>query len=175
VSDAAPAPAGPTGEAEPGTVTWLADYVYGTIATLIAVASVTFEAHPEALTTAGLLVAGAVAIWLAHSLSRLVTKRAWAHLRLTRADIRHELWGSWSILSAAVPALLLFLLAGLRVWSVHVAFVLTNVVGVAALAVVGIGTVGGRDRPLGLRIVYVVGLVAVGLAIVGLEALVHAL
>ena len=81
--------------------------------------------------------------------------------------------GSWSILTAAVPALFLFLLAGLRVFTVHEAFVLTNVVGVAALAVVGIGTVGGRDGPIGRRIIYVVGLVAVGLIIVALETLVH--
>lgn len=170
MTDAVPAS---SEEAETGTVAWLADYVYGTISTLIAVASVSFESHPEALTTAGLIVAGAVAIWLAHTLSRLVTKRAWSHLELTHRDIGNELRGSWSILTAAVPALFLFLLAGLRVFTVHEAFVLTNVVGVAALAVVGIGTVGGRDGPIGRRIIYVVGLVAVGLIIVALETLVH--
>ena len=57
---------------------WLADYVYGTISTLIAVAGLTFETHPEALTTAGVIVVGAVAIWLAHALSRLVTTGAGA-------------------------------------------------------------------------------------------------
>jgi hypothetical protein len=163
----------PSEEAETGTVAWLADYVYGTISTLIVVASVSFERHPEALTTSGLIVTGAVSIWLAHTLSRLVTKPAWRHLELTRRDIGKEMRGSWSILSAAVPSLFLFLLAGLRVFTVHEAFVLTNVVGVAALAVVGIGTVGGRDRPIWRRILYIVALVAVGLVIVALEALVH--
>jgi VIT1/CCC1 family predicted Fe2+/Mn2+ transporter len=56
-----------------------------------------------------------------------------------------------------------------------VAFVLTDVVGVAALAVVGIGTAGGRERPLGRRIAWVVGLLAVGATIVVLESLVHLL
>ena len=58
---------------------------------------------------------------------------------------------------------------------VRTAFVLADVVGVLALAVVGIGTAGGRERPLGRRILYVVGLVAVGVAIVGLESVVHLL
>ncbi len=162
-------------EAEPGPVTWLADYVYGTISTLIAVAGLTFETHPEALRTAGVVVAGAVAIWLAHALSRLVTKGAWRRLQLTPADIGSELRNSWSILSAAVPAMFIFLMAGLRVWTVHTAFVLTDVVGVAALAVVGIGTAGGSDRPLVRRVIYVCALVAVGMTIVALEALVHLL
>lgn len=166
----------PTGEgSDPGSVAWLADYVYGTISTLIAVAGLTFETHPEALTTTGVIVVGAVAIWLAHSLSRLVTKPAWRNLRLTRADIRSELRGSWSIVSAAVPAMIIFLLAGLHVWTVHVAFVLTDVVGVVSLAIVGMGTAGGRDRPRRRRILYVGGLVAVGLTIVVLESLVHLL
>ncbi|MGB7050065.1 MAG: hypothetical protein WBG41_00695 [Acidimicrobiales bacterium] len=174
MSEAASAPSGAEGEAAP-TVMWLADYVYGTISTLIAVAGLTFETHPEALTTTGVIVASAVAIWFAHTLSRLVSKRAVRNLDLTRSDIGAELRGSWSIVTAAVPAMVIFLLAGLHVWSVHVAFVLTDVVGVAALAVIGIGTAGGRERPLGRRIAWVVGLLAVGVTIVVLESLVHLL
>jgi uncharacterized membrane protein len=170
-------PAAPSHDETAGraSVTWLSDYVYGTIATLIAVAGLTFETHPEALTTAGVVVVSAVAIWFAHTLSRLVSKRAWRQLQLTRADVRAELLGSWTIVLAAVPALFVFLLAGLHVWPVHVAFILTDVAGVASLAVVGIGTAGGRDRPPGRRILYVAGLVAVGAAVVGLESLVHLL
>ncbi len=162
-------------EADPGSVAWLADYVYGTISTLIAVAGLTFETHPEALTTAGVIVAGAVAIWFAHAISRLVTKRSWRGMQLTPGDVWAELRASWAILSAAVPAILIFVLAGLRVWTVSVAFVLTDVVGVASLAVVGVGTAGGRDRPLGRRVLYVLFLIAVGGLIVVLESLVHLL
>ncbi len=160
---------------EPQSVQWLADYVYGTISTLIAVAGLTFETHPEALTTAGVIVVSVVAIWLAHTLSRLVSKRAARHLDLTRSDIGAELRGAWSIVAAAVPAIVIFVLAGLHVWSVHVAFVVTDVVGVVALAVVGIGTAGSRERPLGRRIAWVAGLTAVGVTIVVLESLVHLL
>ena len=45
----------------------------------------------------------------------------------------------------------------------HIAFVLADVVGVLALAVVGVGTAGGSDRPLARRIAYVCGLVLVGI------------
>jgi len=86
-----------------------------------------------------------------------------------------ELRDSWAIVTAALPATVVFILAGLHVWSMHTAFVLADVVGVLALAVVGIGTAGGRERPLFRRIAYVVGIVLVGVAIVLLEASVHLL
>jgi hypothetical protein len=58
------------------SVTWLAAYVYGTTSTLVVIAGLTFETNPGALTTAGVVVVGAVAIWLAHGLSQLVTMRS---------------------------------------------------------------------------------------------------
>ena len=157
------------------SVEWLADYVYGTISTLVAIAGLTFETNPGALTTAGVVVVGAIAIWLAHTLSRLITTRSWNHLTLKGSDVRAELLGSWPILAAAIPATIIFTLAGLHLWTVRTAFVLADVVGVLALAVVGLGTVGGRERPLVRRILYVVGLVAVGVMIVLLESVVHLL
>ena len=157
------------------SVHWFADYVYGTISTLVAIAGLTFETNPGALTTAGVVVVGAVAIWLAHTLSRLVTTRSWNQLTVKRSDVRAELFGSWPILAAALPSTVIFTLAGLHLWTVSTAFVLADVVGVLALAVVGVGTVGGRERPLTRRILYVVSLVAVGVMIVLLESVVHLL
>jgi len=142
---------------------------------LVAIAGLTFETNPGALTTAGVVVVGAVAIWLAHTLSRLVTTRSWNHLIVKRSDIRAELLGSWPILAAAIPSTVIFTLAGFHLWTVSTAFVLADVVGVLALAVVGVGTVGGRERPLTRRILYVVSLVAVGVMIVLLESVVHLL
>ena len=87
------------------------------------------------------------------------------------AELRH----SWSIVTAAMPATIIFILAGVGLWTIHVAFVLADVVGVAALLVVGIGTAGGPERPLARRIGYVAMVVLVGVAIVLLEAGVHLL
>ena len=169
-------PVPPSPEESPHqSVHWLADYVYGTISTLVAIAGLTFETNPGELSTAGVVVAGAVSIWLAHALSRIVITRSWHQMTLHRADVRDQLLGSWSILVAAVPATIIFILAAAHVWTIGVAFALAEVVGVLALAVVGIGTAGGRDRPLGRRILYVLALVSVGVVIVLLELLVHLL
>jgi hypothetical protein len=154
---------------------WLADYVYGTISTLVAIAGLTFETNPQAITSIGVVVVGALAIWMAHALSRLVMARSWHHLTISRADVRKQLTGTWSIMAAAIPATVIFALAGARLWKVKTAFTLAEVVGVLALAVVGIGTAGGPSRPMGRRVVYVVGLVTVGVLIVGLELVVHLL
>jgi hypothetical protein len=118
---------------------------------------------------------GAVAIWLAHALSRLVTMRSWQHLQLRPGDVGRELRSSWSIVSAAIPATIIFVMAGFHLLTVKTAFSVAESVGVLALAVVGFGTTGGPERPLLRRIAYVVGLVSVGVMIVGLELLVHRL
>jgi hypothetical protein len=162
-----------TDEQHDRSVGWLADYVYGTISTLVALAGLTFETNPGALTTAGVVVVGAVAIWLAHGLSRLVILRTWQNLELHPSDVSRVLQGSWTIVVAAVPGALIFVLAALHVWSVRTAFTVAEAVGVLALAVVGSGTVGGQGRPLGRRLVYIGGLVMVGVLIVLLELLVH--
>jgi hypothetical protein len=104
-----------------------------------------------------------------------VSKRAQGHLQLTVSDVTTEARRSWSIVTAAIPATVIFILAGAHLWTIHTAFVLADIVGVGALAVVGIGTAGGSDRPLIRRIAYVLSLVVVGIAIVLLEAGVHLL
>jgi hypothetical protein len=156
-------------------VNWFADYIYGSISTLVAIAGLTFETNPGALTTAGVVVVGAVAIWLAHTLSRLVTMRSWQQLSLSCADVRAKLQDSWAIVAAAFPATVVFVLAGAGLFEVKTAFTVAEVVGVLGLAAVGIGTVGGRERPVGRRLLYVGGLVSVGVVIVLLELTVHLL
>jgi NADH:ubiquinone oxidoreductase subunit 6 (subunit J) len=151
-----------------------ADYVYGTISTLVAIAGLTFETHPEALTTAAVVV-GALAIWFAHTLSLLVTKQSWQRLELHGSDVRAELQGSWSIVTAAIPSVIIFVLAGAQLFTVRTAFLLSEAVGVLALAVVGLGTAGGAGRSKGRRTLYILGLVSVGVTIVLLESLVHLL
>jgi hypothetical protein len=170
-----PSPDGAADEQHDRSVVWLADYVYGTISTLVAIAGLTYENKPDALINAGLVVAAAVAIWLAHGASRLVIHRTWQSLELHASDVRRVLQSSWTIVVAAVPGTFVFLLAGLHVWTVRAAFVLAEIVGVLALAVVGYGTTRGQGRRLGRRLLYIGGLVMVGVVIVLLELLVHLL
>ena len=171
-----PDPAGhPHPAGHPVAVHWLTDYVYGTIATLVAIAGLTFETNPGELSTAGVVIVGAIAIWFAHALARLVAVQAEGRVELRIPVVLAELRSSWSIVTAAVPATAVFVLAALHLWTMQSAFLIAELVGVAALAVVGIGTAGGRDRPMLGRILYVLGVVLVGGAIVLLEAGVHLL
>ena len=176
-SDDPPGPVDPAvGErSHQRSVHWLSSYVYGTISTLVAIAGLTFESHPGALTTAGVVVLGALAIWLAHALSQLIVLPSWQNLTLRAADVTLELRNSWSILYAAIPATFIFILAGVHVFEVKTAFVVAEAVGVLALAVVGIGTAGTRGHSLGRRLLYSGGLVSVGVVIVLLEVVVHLL
>jgi len=175
MSDHVPASADPPSARHEGAVHWLADYIYGTIATLVAIAGLTFEKYPGELSTAGVVIVGAVAIWFAHTLSRLVSRRSQGHIELTVGDVFAELRSSWSIVTAAIPATIVFVLAAFHLWTIRSAFVIADIVGVGALAVVGIGTAGGRDRALLRRIAYVAAVVLVGVTIVLLEAGVHLL
>lgn len=174
---ALPPATGPGPEPEQGSssVRWLADYVYGTISTLVAIAGLDYANTPNALVAAGVVVVGSVAIWFAHALSRIVTMPSWQRLMLRPTDVTDQLKGSWSIATAAIPATLIFVLAALDVWKVKTAFTLAEVVGVLALAVVATGTTGGRGLSAWRRTLYVLGLVSVGVLIVLFELLVHLL
>ncbi len=154
-------------------VTWLAAYVYGTIATLVAIGGLAFEARLNAVSATGVIVVGAIAIWLAHAVSNLVARRAREGADLQRADVAAELRNSWPIVSAALPAAVVMILAALGAWTAETGLVIDEVIGVLALAGVGIATAGGARRSVGRRILYVTVLTAVGLAIVGLEVAVH--
>ena len=159
----------------PKTVAWFAAYVYGTIATLVAISGLTFKQHLNALPATGVIVVGAIAIWLAHAVSQLVGQRAKGQDDLRAADIRAELQSSWPIVSAAIPGALVMVIAGFGVWTTSTGLVIDEVIGVAALTVVGIATAGRGQRSLARRAVYVVALTAAGVVIVGLEVVAHLL
>ncbi len=152
---------------------WLADYVYGTVSSLVAVAGISFDPTIDVVTAVAIVLVGAVAIWWAHALSRLVNRRAQEHLELTPGDVGRELRGAISVVVAALPAAAVLALVGTGIWTMRTGLILANVLGVVSLLAVGIGTAGGSDRPLGRRVRYVVAVVLVGVVIVVLETAVH--
>jgi len=165
----------PTTQAQgpPKAATWLAAYVYGTIATLVAIGGLEFEKHLNAVSATGVIVVGAIAIWLAHTVSHLVARRARDGADLNVADVMAELRSSWPIVSAALPGAVVMIIAAFGAWTASTGLVIDEVIGVVALAAVGIATAGGAQRSLARRFVYVASLTAVGLAIVGLEVGAH--
>ena len=80
----------------PKAAAWLAAYVYGTIATLVAIGGLAFQKHLNAVSATGVIVVGAVAIWLAHTVSNLVARRATTDgADLHAADVMAQLRSSW--------------------------------------------------------------------------------
>lgn len=157
----------------PKAVSWFAAYVYGTIATLVAIGGLTFEKNLNPLQATGVIVVGAIAIWLAHAVSQLVGQRATVQDDLHVADVRSQLQSSWPIVSAAIPAALVMVIACFGVWSASTGLVIDEVFGVVALAAVGMATAGGTQRTFAHRVIYVVTLTAAGVVIVGLEVASH--
>ena len=154
------------------SVEWAREYVYGTISTLVAIGGLTFERNPDMVSVGWVVVVGAVAIAMAHTISNLVVD--WAHeerpfgVRTVLLRLRQ----SWPILSAAIPATIVTAISRSGLWSTSDSLWIAEGVGVAALAVVGVITA-GRTRTRRRRVQYVVALVAVGLMIVVLELAAH--
>jgi hypothetical protein len=157
----------------PKAVAWLAAYVYGTIATLVAIGGLAFEKHLNAVSATGVIVVGAIAIWLAHAVSNLVAQGPRDGADVRPSDVMAQLRSSWPIVSAALPAAVVMIIAAFGVWTASTGLVIDEVIGVVALAAVGIATAGGAQRSPARRVVYVASLTAVGLAIVGLEVAAH--
>ncbi len=155
---------------------WFADYVYGTIATLVAILGLTFEPHPDALSVGAVIIIGAVAIWLAHGMSQVVAeRRRRPTLTMPVRDIAAEFASSWAIVSAAVPATIVMILAEVGVYSTTTGLRVAQIVGVLALAAVGIATAGGPRRSVYRRVGYVTLVTGVGVLIVLLESAAHRL
>jgi len=153
---------------------WLADYIYGTIATVVAILGLSLESHPDALSAGAVIIVGAIAIWLAHGVSQLVAERNRRTGPIPVADIVAAFRSSWPIVSAAVPATIVMLLAEVGVYSTSTGLLIAQAIGVLALAVVGIVTA-EPERPVLRRIAYVMLITGVGVLIVLMEAAVHRL
>ena len=159
----------------PRAVEWYRDYVYGTIATLVAIGGLTFEHRPDPLSTGGVIIVGAIAIWLAHAVSHLVSQWARPDEAFTGRIVLAQLRRSSPVVSAAVPATVVMALSWAGAWSVSAGLWVGEGVGVVGLAVVGFLTSGGGRRTAGLRMRYVLLLLAAGMLIVGLDVLAHRL
>jgi len=161
--------------ATPRSVEWAREYVYGCISTLVAIGGLTFEQRPDDVSAGWVIIVGAIAIALAHAVSRLVVD--WS-----KQDERHvfdhrvvvgRLRETWPIVSAAIPATAVIALSQTRIYSTHNSLWVAAGVAVAALAVVGVVTAREPHHSIRRRVLYVVSLVTVGLFIVALEVVAH--
>lgn len=158
----------------PRSANWLGDFVYGTIGTLAVVEGLTLDGSSlEGLEAVGAVLVGAISIWMAHGVSRLVAERAERGSALHLGDIVGEFRGTWPIIAAAFPATVVLVLAERHVLSVSLGLTVSSILGVAALTVAGISSARGPQRRLLHQVVYVATLTAAGAVIVVLEVAVH--
>lgn len=151
----------------------LSEFVYGTVTGMVAVAGLSGGHEVEWTGAVGIVVMGAVAIWLAHAYSKVVTLRVTTQHRVAGEEIRDVLLESWPIVIAGVLLSIPFLATGAGLWTMDTALVLSSAIGVALLGV--IGSIAGRishERPV-RRLVIAAVYVALGLFVVLVEYIVH--
>lgn len=149
----------------------LASYVTGVIATLVAIGGLYLVERLEASTAMAVVAAGAVAIWLARTSSKLVMLQSSGHMRSCIPEGFAELRRSWPIVVAAIPPVLALAGAAIHFWSVTVGLHIGQAFDVCALITAGLVT-GRRLHVNGWDLArYIIWLTVSGLLVVGIEAL----
>jgi hypothetical protein len=140
---------------------------------MVAVAGINGSHEASWLGAASLIVTGAVAIWVAHAYSLLISKRVVAGHRLDAHDLGETLAGSWPIVSAGVLLAIPLLPVAVGLWSLDVALWASSLTGVLILALVGIraGVVTKETWPR--RVLLAALSAGLGLAVVAVEFAVH--
>jgi len=151
----------------------LAEFVYGTVTGLVAITGI--GAHPEGgwLGTAGIVIAGAIAIWLAHGYSIMLSKRLTLGRRLSSQEIGQVFGGSWPIVIAGAVLAVPILLSGFGLWALDTAVAVSGWLGVAILGIVGLlaGSITHETWPRRLLVAAVYA--GLGLLVVTIEYIAH--
>jgi hypothetical protein len=147
----------------------LQEFVYGTISTLVVIGALA-GAELERAGSATIVVIGtAVATWLAHSFAAIIG----LHVRVRRPVRLDEMTGafrrSWRIITAALPATVLLILADFNAMSLRVALARATLVGVVQLVWVGIVAAKRSEFSLFGVFAYAVTATVIGLLIVAIE------
>jgi hypothetical protein len=146
--------------------TQLGDYVNGVIATLVTIGGLSIGDDRQPIENLSIIVAGAVAMWLAKTVSLLIGDQARRGEPFRYGDVWSQLVRTWPMVSAAVPAVLAMTLATADVWSTSTGLDVGLWCGIAGLLVVSIGTARISERGLWDQTRYVVMVTSAGLLIV---------
>lgn len=115
----------------------LSEFIYGVVTGLVTIAGLRGGHATDWLGAALTIVIGAAAIWVAHAYSILISKRMAAGRRLSGRDFAKTLSGSWPIVSAGTVLALPLLPVGLGLWPFDVGLWISNLTGIALLALAG--------------------------------------
>lgn len=151
----------------------LSEFVYGTVTGMVAIAGVGVSDDITWLDMMAIIITGALAIWLAHAYSNLLSKRVVSGHRLLHSEILEILSSSWTIVIAGAVLSLPFPGVGIGLWSFGSALAIASWVGVVILALVGLvaGIITKERWPR--RLLLAALSAGLGLAIVAIEFAVH--
>lgn len=155
-------------------------FIYGTITTLVAMAGLELVGEPTVGAVAAIVVAGAVATWLAHSYATLIGRgliapgaTAGSNARTVVGRFASAMHASAPILYAAIPALVAFALAALGVWSLTTAIWVGNLAGIVVMGATSVAAARAHHATRLAQILSVVVTTVLGLLIVAVEYAVH--
>lgn len=151
----------------------LSEFVYGTVTGMVAIAGIGGGADVSWLEAASIIVAGAVAIWIAHAFSILLTRPIETGRRIEARDMGTTLAGSWPIVIAG--AILAAPLAGLGMgfWTLQFALRASIAVGLLMLAIVGALAGAMTKATWSRRFLLAIFAASLGLAVAAIEFAVH--
>jgi hypothetical protein len=140
---------------------------------MVAIAGLGTAHEMSWLGAASIILVGALAIWLAHSYSVLLSTRVVSGKLLDRHLIGETLSHSWAIVSAGILIAIPLLPVGIGLWSLEVALGIANGLGIAVLALVGLIAGIVTKEPWPRRILLAALSAGLGIAIVAIEYAVH--
>jgi hypothetical protein len=151
----------------------LQEFVYGTITALVVISALNGKQVPSAR-NAGVVVLGtALATWLAHTFASVIGAHVREQRPTSQAEIAAAFRRSWRVVTAALPATVLLVLAG-RGW-ISVSTALYTATSLAIAALIGVAVVAARRSGFSATGTALYALVAttIGLCIAAIEILIH--
>lgn len=148
-------------------------FIYGTIATLIAVAAFETVGRGAPVAAGAIVAVSALATWFAHAYATVLGERLADPHGLTIGEVVTALRDAWPIVVAAVPATVLVAGATIGLWSLKSAILGADVAGIVVMAVAGFASarVVGAGRLA--TVAWILVTAAIGFAIVAVELAVH--
>jgi hypothetical protein len=147
----------------------LQEYVYGTITALVVIGAMQGGELGSPRSATIVVVGTAFATWLAHAFAAIIG----VHVRQRRAVQGHEMMTefrhSWRIITAALPATAVLILADAGLIALRSALTVSTVIGV--LQLLGVGVIAARRSEFTVFgvVVYATTASVIGLVIVAIE------
>jgi hypothetical protein len=152
----------------------LQEFVYGTITALVVLGALDAKSLGSARGATLVVIGTAVATWLAHAFAAVVGVHVRARRAVHRREIVTRFRRSWRIVTAALPATAILLIAELGWISLRTALSAATVVGI--LQLLGVALIAARRSHFTLfgALAYAATATGIGLVIVLIEiAVIH--